>query len=131
LHLLFSNEFKDEPLILDLPPVDIAVPTINSQAKQAKRKKNASKTTSVTAVALNSSLIDSDSSNSPTKEVQERKRAMVNLRRNERQQARSDAKYINYIKHYLQFVNLALLITKYDPKMNIYLILQAQNCKIF
>lgn len=92
MHLLFSNEFKDEPLILDLPPVDIAVPTINSQAKQAKRKKNASKTTSVTAVALNSSLIDSDSSNSPTKEVQERKRAMVNLRRNERQQARSDAK---------------------------------------
>ncbi len=79
-------------MILDLPPVNIAVPTINSQAKQAKRKKNASKTTNVTAVALNSSLIDSDSSNSPTKEMQDRIRAMVNLQRNERQQARSDAK---------------------------------------
>ena len=57
-----------------------------------KEKKNVSKTVSVNVVALNSSLIDSDSSNSPTKEQQDRKRAMVNLRRNERQQARSDAK---------------------------------------
>jgi len=63
--------------------------------------------------------------------MQDWKRDMVNLQRNERQQARSDAKYINYIEHYLLFVNLVLLITKYDPKMNIYLILQAQNCKIF
>ena len=63
--------------------------------------------------------------------MQDWKRDMVNLQRNERQQARSDAKYINYIEHYLLFVNLVLLITKYDPKMSIYLILQAQNCKIF